>query len=358
MYRALSRIPAGYNGSAPCMPDPATIALDATYSIGDHLSGVGVYSREILFGLAAAHPEAGFQFCYRPHRFLRSFREKLPGNCRRFLLQEPILPRRADIFHGLNQRLPTGRLRHTVTTFHDLFVLTGDYSTPEFRRRFAEQARRAAAESDRIIAVSAFTAGQVEQLLGVGRTRIRVVHHGVRIPPASRLAREKIILHVGAIQKRKNIARLLEAFESVPSDWRLALAGSAGFGAEEILSKVRNNRVSVLGYVSAAELAGWYGRAMILAFPSLDEGFGIPVLEAMAAGVPVIASNRSALAEVAGDAAVLVNPESVEELAGALRRVAADAQLREDLTRKGLTRAAAFSWPKAVEDTWKVYREL
>jgi glycosyltransferase involved in cell wall biosynthesis len=340
------------------MPDPGTIALDATYSIGDHLSGVGVYSREILLGLAAAHPEAHFQFCYRPHRIVRSFQEKLPGNCRRFPLQEPIVPRRADIFHGLNQRLPTVRLRRTVTTFHDLFVLTGDYSTPDFRRRFAEQARRAASDSDCIIAVSAFTAGQVEQLLGVERSRIRVVHHGVRIPPASPRKREKIILHVGAIQKRKNIARLVEAFESVPSEWRLALAGSAGFGAGEILSKIRNSRVSVLGYVSAEELASLYARSMILAFPSLDEGFGIPVLEAMAAGVPVITSNRSALAEVAGDAALLVNPESVEELADALRTLVANAQLREDLTRKGLAHARAFTWPKAVEGTWKIYGEL
>src|SRR5213593_1803862 len=137
-----------------------TIALDATYSIGDQLSGVGVYSREVLFGLAQAHPEAAFRFCYRWRRFARSWLEKLPSNCRRSLLQEPILPRSADLFHGLNQRLPTVRLRRTVTTFHDLFVLTGDYSTPEFRRRFAEQARRAAAESDRIITVSEFTAGQ------------------------------------------------------------------------------------------------------------------------------------------------------------------------------------------------------
>jgi glycosyltransferase involved in cell wall biosynthesis len=335
-----------------------TIALDATYSIGDHLSGVGVYSREILFGLAAARPEAGFQFCYRPHRFLRSFRETLPVNCRRFLLQEPILPRRAIIFHGLNQRLPTTRLRRTVTTFHDLFVLTGDYSTPEFRRRFAEQARRAAAESDRIIAVSQFTARQVEQLLGVEHSRIRVVHHGVRIPPARRVKREKIIFHVGAIQKRKNIARLVDAFERVPADWRLVLAGSPGFGAGEILSKIGNPRISVLGYVSAPELDLWYARAMILAFPSLDEGFGIPVLEAMAAGVPVVTSNRSALAEVAGNAALLVNPESVEELAAALCALAADTELREDFKQRGLQRALAFSWPKAVENTWNVYREL
>src|SRR5207237_6423006 len=97
-----------------------------------------------------------------------------------------------------------------------------------------------------------------------------VIHHGVHIAPQKPVAREKIILHVGAIQKRKNIARLLQAFEAVPSDWRLALAGSAGFGADEILSGIRNSRVSVLGYVSAAELARWYARASILAFPSLD----------------------------------------------------------------------------------------
>ena len=111
-------------------------------------------------------------------------RKACPPTAVVFRCRSRFCPAGADVFHGLNQRLPTRRLRRTVTTFHDLFVLTGDYSTPEFRRRFADQARRAAAESDRIIAVSAFTATQVEQLLGVERSRIRVVHHGVRIPPA------------------------------------------------------------------------------------------------------------------------------------------------------------------------------
>ncbi len=312
--------------------------------------------------MADRHPETQFQFCYRPHRFARSFGEKLPGNCRRFLLQEPLVPRRAAVFHGLNQRLPTVRLRRTVATFHDLFVLTGDYSTREFRRRFADQARRAAAESDRIIAVSEFTATQVHELLGVERSRLRVVHHGVRIPAPRPVDREKIILHVGAMQIRKNIARLVQAFESAPPDWRLALAGSAGFGAEAILHAIVDSpvreRITVLGYVSGDALDDWYARAMILAFPSLDEGFGIPILEAMAAGVPVLTSNRGALAEVAGDAAFLVNPESLEELSEGLRTMIAGEQLREDLKRRGLARAAGFTWADAVEKTWKVYQEL
>ncbi|MBI3470681.1 MAG: glycosyltransferase family 4 protein [Candidatus Solibacter usitatus] len=337
-----------------------TIALDATYSLGEQLTGVGVYSREILRGLAEARPRDRFLHCYRPHRFLRSFQETWPANCRRRLLQEPWAPRGADLFHGLNQRLPRVRLRRRVTTFHDLFVLTGEYSTPEFRRRFAQQAREAAAASDRIICVSAFTASQVERLLGVSRDRLRVVHHGVR-PPAARpgVEREKIILHVGAIQKRKNVARLAEAFQAVDPEWRLILAGPAGFGAGEILRGLEGQpRITVTGYVSARELADWYSRAMVLAFPSLDEGFGIPVLEAMAAGVAVVASNRAALQEVAGDAALLLDPEDTGALAAALRKLTREEDFRRDLAGRGLLRAAQFTWAEAVHKTWAVYEEL
>lgn len=341
-----------------------TIALDATYSLGRDLSGVGVYSRELLHGLAAAHPETGFRFCYRPHRFARALREPLPSNARRFLLGEARVPRSADIFHGLNQRLPHARLPRAVATFHDLFVLTGEYSTPEFRQRFAAQARHAAGHADRIIAVSQFTARQVIGLLGVDAAKVRVVHHGVRpvTQPQPSRARHKIILHVGAIQHRKNIARLVDAFASVDRDWQLVLAGSAGYGADEILARIAaspcRDRIQLLGYVPAAELAGWYARAAIFAFPSLDEGFGLPVLEAMAAGAPVLSSNRAAIPEVAGDAAWLVNPEDAAELTGALVELSVSPERREKMARRGLQRAAQFSWDEAVRKTWQLYREL
>ncbi|MGA3041128.1 MAG: glycosyltransferase family 1 protein [Bryobacteraceae bacterium] len=338
------------------------IALDSTYSIGADLSGVGVYSREMLDGLTRAHPGDRFAFCYRPHRFWRSFRERLPANAGRFLLGETRAPRSAHVFHGLNQRLPHARLRRAVTTFHDLFVLTGQYSTPEFRRRFAELARDAARRSDRIIAVSQFTARQVIDILGVEEARVRVVHHGARAAGGTPVAREKIVLHVGAIQHRKNIARLVDAFDRVDDDWQLVLAGSAGFGAAEIAAKIgaarSRDRIRMPGYVPPAELAHWYARAMIFAFPSLDEGFGMPVLDAMASGVPVIAGNRSALPEVAGDAAWLVDPEDTEELAAALVGLTCDPERRADLSRRGLERAAKFTWADAVEKTWQVYREL
>ena len=339
-----------------------TIALDATYSIGDELSGVGVYSRELLMGLAAGHPEVSFRFCYRPHRFLRSWSEELPSNARGRLFTDTWLPGGAEIFHGLNQRLPRARLRRAVATFHDLFVLTGEYSTPDFRARFAAQAREAATRADVIIAVSEFTKQQVVALLGVEPSRVRVVHHGIRGLALQPVAREKIILSVGAIQKRKNLARLVTAFEKIDPRWKLVLAGSAGFGAAEIMERIgqspARDRIEATGYVTAEELARWYSRASIFAFPSLDEGFGMPVLEAMSAGIPVITANRSALREVAGDAALLVNPEDTDELADAVQRLTLSEKMRRDLTERGRERARLFSWDQAVRETWDVYQSL
>jgi len=337
------------------------IALDATYSLDRNLSGVGVYSREILFGLGRSHPQDRFLFCYRPHRFLRSFRDPLPRNASRRILRGPP---KGDLFHALNQRVDAPA-RRTVTTFHDLFVITGEYSTPEFRARFAEQARQAARRSDLIIAVSRFTASQVEEFLAVEPTRIRVIPHGVHVLPAAgqNTARQNLVLFVGAIQRRKNVRGLVRAFERMPASWRLALAGAAdGFGAAEELQAVENSPrrsdIEVLGYVTQRELEALYRRARIFVFPSLDEGFGMPVLEAMANSVPVITSQRSALPEVAGDAALLVNPDDPEEIAAALLRLATDEALCEDLARRGRERALQFSWESTLGKTWAVYREL
>lgn len=335
-----------------------TIALDATYSLGESLSGVGVYSREILYGLAAAHPEERFQFWYRPHRYLQARREPLPANAVRTLL-----PPSAVLFHGLNQRLPHFPVRRPVATFHDLFVLTGEYSTPEFRARFAAQARDAARRAAALVTVSEFTRSQVVALLGVEAARVRVVRHGARAwPQRAETPREKMILNVGAIQRRKNIARLVEAFETLGAEWTLVLAGSDGFGAGEIHQRVAESpargRILVRGYVPTEELGALYARAAVFAFPSLDEGFGMPVLEAMAAGTPVLTSNRSALPEVAGDAALLVDPLDTESIVTGLRELAANEELRADLSRRGKARAELFTWEKAVRETWNVYREI
>jgi len=330
-------------------PAWSPIGLDATYSVGRHLSGVGVYSREILDGLAAGHPEQRFLHCYRPHRLWRGWLRSRPANVTCSPLFESSWPSRARLFHGLNQRMPAGRFRRAVCTFHDLFVMTGEYSTPAFRERFTIQAREAA---------------QVEKLLGVEPSRIRVVQHGVRFSPSGEeVLREPWILAAGAVQTRKNSLRLVEAFERfIPPPWRLVLAGSEGYGAAAILDRIRKSpvrdRIEYKGYVNDQVLTDLYQRASIFAFPSLDEGFGIPVLEAMAAGLPVLSSNRSALPEVCGDAALLVDPLQVEEIGVSLKLLAEKESSRQALARRGLARAAEFTWSRAVEKTWGVYSEL
>jgi len=296
---------------------------------------------------------------------LRGMRERLPPNAgRAWLRTGGIGPRRCALFHSLNQRLDS-RFPRAVATFHDLFVITGQYSSPEFRARFTAQARQAAEHADLIIAVSRFTAEQVISLLAVERSRVRVIHHGVHLPaapPPEDASRENVILHVGAIQTRKNLVRLVEAFEQTPSGWRLILAGSRGFGAEEFDARVaaspRRGDIELRGYVSAPELERLYARARVFAFPSLDEGFGMPVLDAMARGVPVLTSCNSALVEVAGEAALTVDPLQTESITDGLIRLTSDPELRQIYKAKGLLRASEFSWRKTVEATWSVYGEL
>lgn len=342
------------------------IHLDATYSVDPHPTGVANYSRELLFGLADAHPEDSYGFCYRMHRFGRSFEQTLPSNARRLPLIDHLLPFGARLFHGLNQRLPRLRLRRSVSTFHDLFVMTSQYSTEEFRERFALQARDAATRSDLVICVSAFTASQVEDLLDVPTARIRIVPHGVRRPEPAAIPppeeRESIILFVGALQKRKNVAALVRAFARVNAPWKLVLAGGRGYGWEEIEAAIAESpvrdRIQLIGYCDDAALRRFYARAAIFAFPSLDEGFGIPILEAMAWGLPVLTSNRSSLPEVAGDAAILVDPLQSASIEDALVMLTENSAERERLTILGRTRATRFRWENAVASTHAIYKEL
>lgn len=351
------------------------VALDATHALDRNPSGVGVYSLRLIEELAAASPETHFTLAYRSNRLLRALRAPKPGeNCSRALLEAPFTRLWAsgvDVFHGLNQRVPAVSFPKTVTTFHDLFVMTGDYSTPDYRERFTRLAQEAAARSDRIISVSAFTADQVSELLGFPRERIDVVPHGVDPPEladdstqAAFLERldlnPPVVLHVGAVQHRKNVVRLVEAFEGLDGAPTLVLAGGDGYGAEEIFARIESSpasgRIRRLGYVDSETRRLLYQTAAVLAFPSLDEGFGIPILEAMAAGLPVVCSDRSAMPEVAGDAARLVDPTRVEAIREGLAGVLNDADLADEIRNRGAERAAGFTWRRAAERTLESYR--
>lgn len=335
------------------------LGLDATYSLDPEPTGVAVYSREILKGLALAQTTDRIYAYYRPHRIVRALRSPSFSGVHRRVLLESAAPG-VDVFHGLNQRLPPKKKGRFVVTFHDLFVMTDNYSTPEFRERFARLAREAAQRADAIIAVSDFTAGQVRSLLSV-KGHIHVIRHGVH-PARLSSRREKLVLHVGAIQRRKNLIRLVEAFEALPKGWKLALAGGSGYGDDEVRARIerspRRGDIELPGYVTPAELEVLYDRASIFAFPSLGEGFGIPVLEAMVRGIPVVSSERTATAEVAGDAALKVNPLDSSAIAGALERIIESEALQTELRHAGVAQASRFSWDEAVSRTRAVYAEL
>ncbi len=350
------------------------IALDATHSLGSKPSGVAVYCSNLIAALIRAAPRDRIDLCYRSNRFFRALGTSPPGpNCSRKLLEEfscYLFRGQVDLFHGLNQRLPRCRFRHAVATFHDLFVINGDYSTPEFRGRFTSLAREAAQRADHIIAVSRYTANQVAAHLGFPPQRIHVVHHGVN--PVRRVGEDDLaafrkeeelhapfLLHVGAIQRRKNVTRILEAFERLRPHYLLVLAGSAGYGADQIMTRIEassaRDRVRIVGYVDDDSLAKLYRAAQALIFPSLEEGFGLPVLEAMSAGLPVVTSNRSAMPEIAGEAARLVDPDDTNSIEDGIVEVLEDEDRRAELREKGIVRAAQFNWTKAAIETLQVY---
>ena len=350
------------------------IALDATHSLTSEPSGVAVYCSNLISALTRAAPRDHFDLCYRANRFWRAFGTSAPGpNCSRKLLEEfscYLFRERVNVFHGLNQRLPRCRFHRAVATFHDLFVINGDYSTPEFRGRFTSLAREAAGRADRIIAVSRYTADQVVGHLGFPPSGIHVVHHGVNPVPAvgaealAAFRKESelhvpFLLHVGAIQKRKNVARVIEAFERLRPHYLLVLAGSAGYGAEQIMARIESSpardRVRVIGYVDNDSLAKLYRAAELLVFPSLEEGFGLPILEAMSAGLPVVTSNRSAMPEVSGDAARLVDPDDTDSIEAGIVDLLEDEDRRAEFRNRGLARAAGFNWTKAANATLQVY---
>lgn len=359
-----------------------TIALEATEAADPEPTGTGIYSQKLLAALAASRAvesssDSRLILCLRVGPYFRWGRNRMwPEQCSVSPYWEPWLPPpSAALFHGLNQRLPRRHYPVRVVTIHDLFPLTStEYSTPSFQRRFTQILRDAVARADRIIAVSDATRRELLQHTGAREECIRVIHHGVdSISPATPEEQqafrkrilgfgenEKFFLNVGAIQVRKNVANIVLALKRLPG-YRLVLAGGDGYGAEAIHSLIEreglSGRVVRLGHASPDTLRLLYSTATALVFPSLEEGFGMPILEAMSCGLPVITSNCSAMPEVGGDAALYVDPRNVSAISEAMRRVAEDELLAANLRWRGHERASLFTWVKSAAQTWEVYQE-
>lgn len=277
--------------------------------------------------------------------------------------------RAADVFHAsVLVRRPPRRARLTAT-IHDMTVWTMPELHPASNRRaeasFAELARRA----DRLIAVSQCTKDDAVRVLGLAPEKITVIHSGVAEAffdsgPADVRARyglgRPFVLYVGTIEPRKNIDVLVDAFDALPRDVResheLVIAGPMGWASAETRAKL--GRARYLGYVPETDLAPLTAAATAFAYPSLYEGFGFPVAQAMAARVAVVTSNLSSLPEVAGDGALLVDPRSAGELRDALGRLLLSEDLRREVGARGRRRAEGFRWEVCAARSLEFFRGI
>jgi glycosyltransferase involved in cell wall biosynthesis len=286
-----------------------------------------------------------------------------------------------DIVHSTTLCVPrlSARKRLVVTVYDLSFVTHPEFHLTANIEHCLAGTREAIARADAILAISEHTRRDLVERMGASPDRVVVTP----LAPDPALARvtaphclgqvrqryglpERFVLFVGTMEPRKNIARLIEAYSALPerlqSDIGLVLAGGKGWLSDslqdEVVRRGLGSRVKFIGYVRPEDMAGLYSLATIFAYPSLYEGFGLPVLEAMACGTPVLTSNVSALPEVAGDAALLVSPTDVAEIADGLTQVLEDAALAAKLSACGLEWTTRFSWDRCARDTLAVYESL
>lgn len=291
---------------------------------------------------------------------------------------QPVILRqkRIDLVHGLAFVTPLLSPCPTVVTIFDLSFLRFPESFRQANRTYLRlftslSARRAR----RVIAISEHTKRDVVHLLGIPAEKVEVIYCGVETnfyprPVAEvqafrqqRGLPERFVLFVGTLEPRKNVRRLIEAYAQIRNlGVKLVIVGGKGWLYDDIFASVErlglSDEVLFAGYVPAEELPFWYNAAKLFVFPSLYEGFGLPPLEAMACGTPVISSDAASLPEVVGEAGLMVAPQDVDGLAEAMRQVLGDQGLREQLRERGLQQARQFSWEKIAQQTITVYQQV
>ncbi len=283
---------------------------------------------------------------------------------------------RLDLIHAPTFAIPAKGSAKLIVTVHDLaFMKFPQFYTRRSLKFHQRSARIAACEADLLLAVSHSTKWDIMSLLSVEEERVRVVYEGVEIDNSllDSVKRRKVlsdhginkryILFVGTLEPRKNVVRLLQAFNKLKQKTRfehlLVLVGPEGWLYQEILRESEKEElkgsVILTNSVSDAELAVLMSEADLFVYPSLYEGFGLPPLEAMACGTPVISSNVSSLPEIVGEAGILVDPNSIDDIAAAMINVLEDSSLRDKLVQKGKQRAKLFSWEQTARETLEAY---
>ncbi|MEA2492467.1 MAG: hypothetical protein QOJ29_378 [Thermoleophilaceae bacterium] len=362
------------------------IGLNLIFLVPGHTGGMETYARELIGGLRTERPELELTaFVSRegagwPAELKTVVVPVNSAQRAQWVLGEQVhLPRLAkgegvDLVHSLATTGPARGPFRRVATVHDLIYKVH----PEAHFGLISMGMRvlvplSVKRATRVIAVSQSTGDDLQRLMNVAADRIDVVPNGVGTPPAvmplpgsvlranHSLGQREFILCTSAKRPHKNLLRLLDALASIPPE-RRPVAVLTGYPTEhesELRERARTlgieDDVRILGWVDQGELEALYRAATCLVFPSLYEGFGLPVLEAMARGLPVACSDRSSLPEVAGDAALLFDPEDTSAIAAAIERLLSDPAERERLVARGREQAARFSWQACARGTLASY---
>jgi glycosyltransferase involved in cell wall biosynthesis len=372
-------------------------------------SGVGEYTHELARALLAEYPPGGAARPLELTLFSSSWKDRfgsapdLTGAARidrRVPVSvlnlawhrlgwppiEVVAGGRFDVAQSSHPLLLPARQAAQIVTIHDLdFLAHPERTRAEIRRDYPHLVGEHARRADAVIVSSSFTAGEIERLLGVARERIAVCPHGAPDwRPRQERPADGYILFFGTLEPRKNVGGLLDAYQRIltrpagddsggvrlqpdghPGVARvipdLVIAGRATDAARPWLDRIARpplaGRVRYIGYVDRSQRREVYAGARMLVQPSLEEGFGITVLEAMSLGVPVVAARRGSLPEVAGDAALFVDPDQPDDIARGIDRLLQDERVAAECAAKGLTRAQAFSWRTTARRVYETYQQ-
>jgi glycosyltransferase involved in cell wall biosynthesis len=352
----------------------ARIGVNALYLIPGGVGGTEIYLRRLLGALSSIDQDNEYfvftncetdadlvpgcpNFHWKPEAVRARFRPA------RILWEQTVLPvaaarARLDVLLNPGFTAPIFAPCACVTVFHDLQHKRHPehfrwFDLPFWRLLLWASAHRAR----RLIAVSEATRRDLVDLYGLAPDRINVVHHGVEPEffALDRMRKESFVLCVSTLHPHKNLDRLIRAYARGKRDWRLVVTGMRGFFADALDALIAelgvNDSVRLTGWIPRSELLQLYAKADAFVYPSTFEGFGMPVLEAMAAGIPVACSDIPPLREVAGDAALFFDPLNEDAIATALDRIVTDAPLRARLAEAGPKRARKFTWEQAARET-------
>ena len=346
------------------------VALDGM-PLASQLTGVGHYTFELARSLKQVAPDDEFTFVSPDSPGVRHRQRWWSLGLPLYLVRKPF-----DLFHGTNYEIPIWSRLPSVVTIHDLSLF---FHPEAHEKRLVRRARwrmpLMARLAARIITPTASVKKEVAEKFGLNPDKIAVTHEAPRATfkrredaeLLQRLAiREPFVLFVGTIEPRKNLHRLVEAFDRVLRTTslspQLVIAGGQGWLMDDFAAAIRQrgleDHVCLAGYLKDEELSALYSSCKVFVYPSLYEGFGLPPLEAMACGAPVIASEIAAIKETLGDAARLIDPRDVDDLAQAMVEMLSDEEMREHFARAGSERVKQFTWEKTALETLKVYRDV